>query len=247
MAAPTLQQPPVPSCTFINLTDNPGDGRDKRRNFVRRTVMLDYHYRRRKQHSCKNSQEQVLRPRTRKQSSTTEEIPTEYATSNSHPPSLHIEESEIVEARKDSRDADIESNTTPPFLCPLEPRSAQLFQPKQRTDPHLALISRLIRRFLLGQTVKAAWDISHVTFVHRRFRDEVDFGCDNPLNRCIQLLRRVFGGGEGSTSSSVAVTDNTQHAGLWEMVHEEQERIYAQVRMFELRSLPPFSFIPLAT
>ena len=35
-------------CTFINLTDNPSQGRESRRTQVRRTVMRDYHQRRKR-------------------------------------------------------------------------------------------------------------------------------------------------------------------------------------------------------
>lgn len=253
MAVPTPQHlllllplPPPSSCTFINLTDNPGDGRDKRRNFVRRTVMRDYHQRRKKHHACRDSQGQALRPRTRKQSSTAEEKSrTKSAPSNSHPPSLQPPEPERGEAAtQDSRDVKICVDATPQSRCPLEPRSAQLFQPKPWASPQLALISRLIRRYLLGQPVKAAWDVSHVAFVHRRFRDEVDFGCDNPLNRCVRLLRGVFATGKdadspvaASAATAAAATAAIQHVRLWDMVHEEQERIYAQVRSVDLRWL----------
>jgi hypothetical protein len=78
--------------------------------------------------------------------------------------------------------------------------------------------------WLCGQIGKAAYDMSHVVFVHRQFKDtakESGVTPCNPLEACERILR-IYG------ESCVPATT------VWEMVRREQERIYMQVQPFSL-------------
>ncbi len=60
-----MDQPTNPEeCTFINLTDNPSQGRESRRKHVRRTVMRDYHQRRKRRKNPSPDEVALIPPRT---------------------------------------------------------------------------------------------------------------------------------------------------------------------------------------
>ena len=192
--------------TFVNLTDNPAKGRDERRVFVRQTVMSDYHKRRRQ---LSNPLEATLGGRTTY-------VPL-VGSDGGYRGQGDLTGASLEPVIRRSEDAD-----SAQILIPLGQRSAQLFQPIPWVDPHHAQISRLVVRFLCGQPVKAAHDISYVAFVHRQFKHACALDKrDHPLKDCGQLLG-TFSSGTSSASGG--------YTTFWAKVHKHQEDMYAQVR-----------------
>ncbi|KAH7009221.1 uncharacterized protein B0I36DRAFT_342598 [Microdochium trichocladiopsis] len=201
--------------TFVNLTDNPAKGRDERRTFVRQTVMSDYHKRRRKKdHNPGDTsmRDSPARPtiieydRSSCSSGSQTELESEQATNGACRADEAAQGSSVL----------------------LGPRSLYLFQPKLWSESESSQISHLIVRFLCGQPIKAAHDLSYAIFVHRHFKDAQHVGAgssssSHPLTACAELLHTF-----------VAATPSTSmdYPALWARVHEQQEWIYAQTDNF---------------
>jgi hypothetical protein len=216
----TLKRPVL---TFINLSDNPGDGRDERRNLVRRAVMLGYHERRKQLDYHGRPATSKGTPRT---VNSLEVMDSGTSTGDTGAGKLHsqadsgptktIPKPKSRETIPSSRHGNLDG-----LPCRLETRATRLLQPMHWTDPQHAHTSALIRTFLRGQPMKAARNLTHVAFVHRRFGDEVRINLENPLKRCGRLLRRFLVNGGVATPE--------RQVELWDSVHEEQERLYRQV------------------
>src|SRR5262245_18019555 len=106
-----------PEFTFINLTENPANGRDQRRTVVRRTVMSNYHIRR-KQNTNRKFQESVLSQRA------AEKHPHELSSVESTDLDF-LQQTEFREVTQASLHTEYAHSQSP-----LEPWSAHLFHPK---------------------------------------------------------------------------------------------------------------------
>jgi hypothetical protein len=134
--------------TFINVYDNPAEGRDARRTRVRSAVMSDYHKRRkrsRRYHQVNQDQ------------------------SSSQVPAPQPSGQEPLSPTMSNEICHRSRNSSPsPLLTQLEPRSIALFQQKSWDSSKNARTGAFLIRFLCGQTKKATQDMSGVPFVHRQ-------------------------------------------------------------------------------
>ncbi|KAJ9605418.1 hypothetical protein H2200_010075 [Cladophialophora chaetospira] len=162
---------------FINLTDNPDAGRHARRMHIRRIVMLERHKRR--------HEDKILATCAEK----TPEAPEE---------AINIGRQQDRNDRctgSDELSMDSNNARTTQLSAQMELWSMQLFQPRLWLNPDQENTTRLIIEFLCGQTKKAAQNISHVFFIHRRFNNvakKVDMG-QNPLKICGKNLKHWMG------------------------------------------------------
>ncbi|KAH6898079.1 hypothetical protein B0T10DRAFT_543111 [Thelonectria olida] len=190
--------------TFINVYDDPAEGRDARRTRVRSAVMSDYHKRRkrsRRGHQVCHDQSSTQVPNLPESEQGGQEplaptIPNELC-NRLHDPSPS------------------------PLLTQLEPRSVALFQQKTWGSCENARTSTFLIRFLCGQTRKATQDMSCVSFIHRQLKN-ADTQVEqrpNSLKICEENLRNF----ENRAMSAVT---------FWERVHKEQHRIYAEHQEF---------------
>jgi hypothetical protein len=193
----------IPLLTFVNMTDDPDEGREARRVFVRRSVMLDYHHRRRK----------PIRPE---------------ANVGAAPVAVACERHDASAATsttdEDSFQEQTNSQALPKFddrKIPqsLESYTAKLFTARFWPDSQHSRLSKLVQSFMVGQVFRAARDVSGVNFIHNTFSRHISLeDPTNPLSRCIYILRAAC---EASVSS--------QETLLWPKVHDELERMHNEV------------------
>lgn len=203
---------------FINVSNNPDDGRDLRRTRVRRIVMSEHHRRRRR---LQREGEQL--PGQELQASSGGET--------GRLSSLVADPSQQAFARMGLHQ---------PFLA-MQVWSDSLFQSRQWSSTLYDRMSCTIKAFLVGQTPKAAKKLSHTFFIHKQYdnMDDHTLNTFTPLQTCKQLLcfSSLYKSCSGPSYSDLAFS----HSAFWSIVQKEQDMIYTRVGNPLSHHLTPYS------
>jgi hypothetical protein len=187
---------------FIIITDAPQEGREARRAHVRRTVMLNYHERKRQKIQHMRGGDAPASPSCA-ETDRTKRVGLE-GRSNCLYEESHSLETKLVEH--------IAPSVRPMDRCPA---AEHLLQPKIWADSTQNRAITMVTRFFCGQIKKMTQDICCVSFIHHqvvRVNAQAD-EMRNPLMVCGDILR-----------------DHHSGRGVWEQISQAQENIYRSVR-----------------